>query len=560
MAQIENKISLDPRISISDYPTQFTEVGASQVQYRHIPATTASPNNFQWNGIITPQRVLIGRTLIVEYTATVTIPDAGAHPCVMAGYSAAETAAEGVMDGIINDGTLPINCAFRSNPLHRVCTTLDLQLNNSRFSVNPQQYMNTIGPYVYTKKQRKELASLFPSMLDKCPTLGSDAVQTALTGSNNPLSYYCNSDGTSRASFYPVSYTLANAVATYVFKIYEPLLISPLSAGLVNEVALGNIQSFSINMLFDTSNLLQNMLEINGDPAVAIVTSVGLSSPTLHVEYFTVNPDIVSIPAVCTYTYENLIPAVSSCLKPTAVELTATSNSLKLTTMPKLVYGSINPQAPARAVNIADTGATITGLKVVWGSQGSSFLAEMNSLDIWRMTVRNTGSDIPYAEWVLAGCGFCFDPVRDFGANFESGYGGESGSSLMFQMDVKYSGSNYTRCGAEIPDVLWYLNVLAVNQGNVQISENMALPNLAVVSKNEILVALEDGAVSTEVIQPTVEGGSLFSGLKNVFHRAHHLVKQGANVLQSEPAQAALKYLSGSGLTGGRIVQTNRKR
>ena len=48
MAQIENKISLDPRISISDYPTQFTEVGASQVQYRHIPATTASPNNFQW--------------------------------------------------------------------------------------------------------------------------------------------------------------------------------------------------------------------------------------------------------------------------------------------------------------------------------------------------------------------------------------------------------------------------------------------------------------------------------------------------------------------------------
>ena len=228
--------------------------------------------------------------------------------------------------------------------------------------------------------------------------------------------------------------------------------------------------------------------------------------------------------------------------------------------MPKLVYGSINPQAPARATNIADTGATITGLKVVWGSQGSSFLAEMNSLDIWRMTIRNTGSDLSYAEWVLAGCGFCFDPVRDFGASLESGYGGESGSSLMFQMDVKYSGSNYTKTGAAVPAVAWYLNILAVNQGNVQISENMALPNLAVVSKNELLVALEEGAVSTEVVQPTVEGGSLFSGLKSVFHRAHHLVKQGADALQSHEAQTALKYLSGSGLTGGRIVQTNRKR
>jgi len=556
MAQIENKISLDPRISISDYPTQFTEVGASQVQYRHIPATTASPNNFQWNGIIAPQKVLVGRTLIVEYTATVTIPDAGAHPCRMAGFSAAA----GVYDGIVNNGTLAVNCGFRSNPLHRVCTTLDLQLNNSRFSVNPQQYMNTIGPYVYTNEQRKKLASLFPSMLDKAPALGSDAVQTNLTGSSNPLSFYCNSDGTSRASFYPVSYTLNAGVATYVFKIYEPLLISPLSAGLVNEVALGNIQSFSINMLFDTSNQLTNMLEINGDPGVVVVTSVALSAPTLHIEYFTVNPDIVNVPDVCTYTYENLIPAVSACLAPVAAEQTATSNSLKLTTMPKLVYGSINPVASSRAVNVADTGATITGLKVIWGSQGSSFLAEMDSLDIWRMTCRNTGSDITFAQWKLAGYGFCFDPVRDFGATLQSGYGGEAGSSLMFQMDVKYSGANYVQSGAGVPAVQWYLNILAVNQGNVMISENMAQPNIAVVSQNELLVALEEGAISTEIMQPTVEGGSLFSSLKNVFHKAHHIVKKGAQALQSEPVQAGLKYLAGSGLTGGRIVQTPRKK
>ena len=58
-----------------------------------------------------------------------------------------------------------------------------------------------------------------------------------------------------------------------MYKIYEPLLISPLSAGLTNEVALGNIQSFSINMLFDTSNQLQNMLEINGDPEAVVVTN-----------------------------------------------------------------------------------------------------------------------------------------------------------------------------------------------------------------------------------------------------------------------------------------------
>ena len=115
MAQIENKISLDPRISISDFPTQFTQIGASQVQYRHIPATTASPNNFQWNGIIAPQRVLIGRTLIVEYTATVSIPDDGGHPCRMAGFTGGANV--NVMDGIVNNGTLPINCAFRSNPL-----------------------------------------------------------------------------------------------------------------------------------------------------------------------------------------------------------------------------------------------------------------------------------------------------------------------------------------------------------------------------------------------------------------------------------------------------------
>ena len=73
-------------------------------------------------------------------------------------------------------------------------------------------------------------------------------------------------------------------------------------------------------------------------------------------------------------------------------------------------------------------------------------------------------------------------------------------------------------------------------------------------------MALEEGAISTEIMQPTVEGGSLFSSLKNVFHKAHHIVKKGAQVLQSEPVQAFLKYLSGSGLTGGRIVQTPRKK
>ena len=176
------------------------------------------------------------------------------------------------------------------------------------------------------------------------------------------------------------------------------------------------------------------------------------------------------------------------------------------------------------------------------------------------MTVRNTGSDLSYAEWALAGCAFCFDPVRDFGASIESGYGGEAGSSLMFQLDVIHNGSNYFKTGAVVPDVLWYLNIIAVNQGNVQISESLVIPNLAVVTKNELLVALEEGAISTEIVQPTVEGGSLFSGLKNVFHRAHHLVKQGTKALQSNEAQQALNYLSGSGLTGGRIVQTNRRK
>ena len=560
MANLQNKVLLDPRIAIGGNPVQTTTIGCEQVLNRRIPATNQSTTQVQWQSLINPSQALTGRVLVIEYTVTIVAPTTANPP------------GEGdvvfpIVNGIANSGANPLlpTAVLRSNPLARVCNNLTVGINSQSTSINPQYVHGVMGFALLTPAERKKFASMFPSMLDTSTLLTNSA-----SSSNQPLSRYCHSDVTTRASLMPTtSPAIAGAADyTYVFTVYEPIIISPFANGLYNETALGNVQNLDISLQLDNSNLLLNIVSSYLECVVGAgenIVSIALENFQLHVEYLT-PPRFVEIPPVCVYTYDTIVPS-SKTFTVVNPGSSVQSDSLKLTVMPKLVYVSCNPQFSSRDARCPDTGASITKLQVIWGSQGSSFLSEMVPFDLWRMTCRNTGCDMSFNQWVNGGYAVCFDPAKDFGANLQSGYSGEAGSALMFSLQCTYNINNYLNTGCS--DTVytgdnnqWLLNIATVFQGNIKISENSAELNIATVTPNELAVAIDEGLITEEVVKPTVNGRGLFSGFKGIFHSAHSFVHHGAKALSHPTSQAIIEHFAktgprkrGGAMTGGRILQ-----
>ena len=160
MANLQNKVLLDPRIAIGGNPVQTTTIGCEQVLNRRIPATNQSTTQVQWQSLINPSQALTGRVLVIEYTVTIVAPTTANPP------------GEGdvvfpIVNGIANSGANPLlpTAVLRSNPLARVCNNLTVGINSQSTSINPQYVHGVMGFALLTPAERKKFASMFPSML-----------------------------------------------------------------------------------------------------------------------------------------------------------------------------------------------------------------------------------------------------------------------------------------------------------------------------------------------------------------------------------------------------------
>ena len=175
-----NHIVLDPRVAVTENPVQNNLLGPVSV----IPFRTASQscnsNNIQFSNMLSPgSNTYLSKNMVLEYDVNVEV--FGASNVLMTGVAGDY----GTSPTLSNSG---VNTCFRSYPLTRNMSALELTLNGTKLSVNPAQSFQCLAPFVHTDKQRREWASMFPSQLDTCPLLAPDAVVATSTQSNQPLS------------------------------------------------------------------------------------------------------------------------------------------------------------------------------------------------------------------------------------------------------------------------------------------------------------------------------------------------------------------------------------
>ena len=543
----ESILVLDNRVNVSE--KTVTAVTVSGVQITQIDTQNAEGNNFNssiiFNNITTPSisSTLVSRRARIRYTLTV---GAAANPPIL--VPAANLAANGGA------------CALRAFPLQSICDNISLILNGSTTNIN-QRVIIPASQRRIAKDYLKKQATECPSMADNAACLNQDRQATALT-SQQPLSSYYNSDGTTRASFQPVAFD--NAAHTFTYIVSEPLLVSPLSLhDKESYIALVNTLSLQLNYTY-----LNDMFVFALGAVVPAGFAVTITDPKLELEYIQVGPE-VSIPPMVTYPYENLV-YFNRALPPMAATnaayaFTAQSDTLRFSAMPDLIYVFVRPQITGRTSAVGSNSqadcffslAENPNLSITLGTR-SGLMSSANAKTLYEVSVAN-GYNSSWNDWSYgSGSLLIISPTLNLGLNLDAGdiAVGQSGS-VNFQIQGNWTNTNFVYAtgavnGANIANLVPELVVIPVFSGKAVLTPSNCVFSISDLSENELMHLLrtadeEKGTkVSSEALAPTIKGGSLFGSMKRILSK----VAQGVQQVASHPVVGHLAGMSGGLMTG----------
>jgi len=396
-----------------------------------------------------------------------------------------------------------------------------------------------------------------------------DDLGTALT-SQQPLSSYYNSDGTTRASFQPVAYD--GGAHTFTYEVTEPLMLSPLTLHEKESyLALINTLSVQLNYTF-----LNDMFVFAEAVVVPAGFNVTITNPRLCIEYIQVGPE-VSIPPMVSYPYENLVffnRALTAMPHTNALyQVTAQSDTLRFSAMPDLIYVFVRPQISNRTSAVASRSqadaffslAESPNIAITLGNR-TGLMNSASAKTFYEIAVRN-GYNSSWNDWSYgSGSLLIISPTLDLGLNLDAGdiAVGQSGS-VNFQIQGSWSNQNYVYAtaatgGADITNLVPELVVIPVFSGKAAISPSNCVFSIADLSENELMHLLRTAdadagtKVSSEALKPTIEGRGLFGSAKRILSK----LAQGAQAVASHPIVSQMAGLSGGLISGGSAMRRRR--
>lgn len=371
--------------------------------------------------------------------------------------------------------------------------------------------------------------------------------------SNQPLSVYENSDGSTRACFLPVSATRNGNIITVRFQVSENLFVSPLSL-LDRETAFANLNTLSL--LFSYSKLSDIVYSTVGyTPIVGNATNgVEIQSPVLQLTYMQVNPDVVKIPASVTYPYEQVIyfqksSTMTLAAYPAVTELLLTSDTYRLNACPSKIYIFARKPITSRAnddtqtfygLGHANYSATAkAGISLTFGNR-TGLLTSASNQTMYRMSKKNgyTGS---FNEWMRSGL-YIIDPVQDLGIDPNIDFLPLEVGNEQLQFNCYANNWGQVDCGVVAPNGQIELMTVIVYAASCSITPDMCYQSMALLSNNEMKALIgsagkEGNMVSSEHVKPTIQGQGLFGDAK-------HLLGKMASAVRSPIGQKALEMMS----------------
>ncbi|NCX04185.1 MAG: hypothetical protein EBW68_00165, partial [Actinobacteria bacterium] len=442
------KIVLSDRANLSSDKHKLLRIGAKQVSYTQSKASgTITGGTILFNAIDLPDlgNSVISRNMRVRYRVKIT---AGAGQLGMFDPNAPVNSGVGELH-------LPYG-ALRPFPLSTCTNALTVSINGSSSTVQLRDVMSGIlrtMPKEYLEKEATEA----PSQLDNAWVLVSDntlGTDTYMATSAQPLSscYNCP-NGTSRASFVPVSYVEGGLLGDEaIFEVTEPILCSPMTLS-AEETWLANVNILTV--LYVYSNL--GDMCVYGTVTTATDTLLPKYPPSYNVELVegsaslifavaTIDNRVIVVPPVVNYPYSkpeqhstHLKPWVLPISKGEVQNTDTVVSQIQLSYTPALIYiyaqvppiiraenavALNNPYADAFYSLGSASGSTTAGLvydtqqnvlSIRWNRR-EGFLKGATIQDLYRISVSN-GYQSSFNDW-LASPIIIINPVKDMGTDF----------------------------------------------------------------------------------------------------------------------------------------------
>lgn len=583
------QLVLDNRINISPNSTKMVHVSGVQNNFFEVQPdgnNGSYSSSLIFNNVITPSlsNTLVSRNIRLRYNVQI-----------------ATTADWNGTQPILAVGAAGPAGALRAFPLQSATSNISLIINGATSSLSSRSILSATQRKLSKEFIEKE-ATEGPAMADNSAILIQDAA--ASCSSQQPLSGYYNSDGTTRGSFRALGFLPAagGQPAVYTFEVSESLMISPLSVH-SEENFLANINTLSLQLNFNQI-ALNDMFVFpslgNAYPVQPAGIAVTISNPVLQLTYIQVSNELVQIPRMVQYPYENLVyfqRDTGQTFNTGAANYAVTtapliSDTLRLQSMPSLIYIYARPrfattrEAPASgcwadtflalgklsgnletgpALNGAASGSFLPNVAITLGNR-SGLLSSASNETLYRMSVRN-GYRGTYQDWQWgSGSLIILDPVADLGINLQSGdiLPGESGS-VNFQFQANYCDCNYAAASAAAAvatannkTFTAELVIVPVYSGVVSITPDNCVFNIGDLTEAEVnhllATAPKDGtAVSSEAVKPTIQGGSLFGKMKSILGHT-------ANAISTYGPMAVKLAEHAKNLTGGVISGASLRR
>jgi hypothetical protein len=288
----------------------------------------------------------------------------------------------------------------------------------------------------------------------------------------------------------------------------------------------------------------------------ACLTSLNITEARLEWTYIQVPQDLVTIPAVASYPYDNLVyfnktyTGVAVGNNMSGIQ----TDTIRFNCQPDLIMVAARlPRANRSAATAGDTAKAdiffglgqwsqspaLAGISVNYGVK-NGLLSGCSNKTLFRISKRN-GWKGSWNDWVNGQAVLYLNPALDLGLDLNAGDSlpMQNAANQNFQINLTLNAQPFNFAGVDIganTDV--EVIVAPVYKGIVNITPNNALFNLGELSHAEVMQALavqpKSGQMITdEHVNPSIKGAGLFSSLKS-------LVGKTADALKSDVGQKAL--------------------
>jgi len=501
-----------------DKETKYASMmSGSQISYREVVSTSYSNTQASFNCNPPSPSICVDRTVLYKQPVTLTFQGTSAPGArlLQSGYD-----------------------AFRSMPLHSIMNNLQLQINNSKLTVEASEVIHEMMR-MHSHEDDSEEFSLSPSLPDQ-----SQEYAELVNTNRNCLAQFGEKFGLpARGGF---AYTaITNPVdgvqATVSADLCEALQISPLLFAGYRGKGLFRVQNMQVQINFD-ADLARLWSHAAGSGSTITSITVELGQPSLLFKYIT-PPATMSLPTSVGYDYRDVevyTTELGSALAPGA-QADLVSNNIQLNVVPDHLLIYAKERRGDRTFNSTDAWLPPQSLSLSWANQNGIF-SGADQRELYKIS-KDNGVRMSFTEWSAGSTyfesGASSTEVRGTGGFMAVKMGKDvpiqdpsvaTGVPGSYNLQVRMRVENRNQSRSISPA----LYIVPVYAGLLTIENNQTIVQNAVLSQQDVLDAAKEAEESAYVdMADASSGGSFWADVSRNLSKALPYVRKARKVGQA---------------------------